>query len=428
MSDVSASLARASADYVAANPASAAYRARASRHLPGGGTRSSYHFEPFPLVLRSGRGDYCVDLDGRARLDLNANFGVNIHGQCFGPVVAAVAGQAQRALCFAAPNALEDALAERIARRFARPVRVRFASSGTEAAMAAMRAARSYSGRPLIAKLRGGYHGSSPLGTAGAPGAAPTGDPDPSILVAPDIDALIELVDRRRDDLAGVILEPVLGAGGLIPIAPDRLAELRRRTAHHGQLLMFDEVMMFRVAPGGVQSLIDVVPDLTVLGKLIGGGLPVGALCGAEEIMAVFDPYREGSIALAGTYNGNPMTMAAGIACLDALEPEDYARMDRIAEMLAASGNALLARAGVPACLARYGPFFCIHALPRPATTHAQLQGQDRALLKALHLALINCGVLLTPIGLGVVTTRTGGDQVDGFAAAFARAVQRYFG
>lgn len=434
--EVARGLDAAIADYRRDNPGSARYRETAADVLPGGGTRSSYHFAPFPLVLACGSGDRVSDVDGRTRLDLNANFGVSVHGHGFAPIVEAVRAQSERGFCFAAPNPLEAELARRICERVPSIELLRFTSSGTEAVMAALSVARAFTGRRRVAKLHGGYHGSSDFGTANGPGSAPDlgSNSARAAAVPADIlplsvdepDRLVASLREAGDDLAAVVVEPVQGAAGLIQVPPELLARIRAVTQELGILLIFDEVMMFRMHRGGVQSMLGLRPDLTVLGKLIGGGLPVGAFGGRADIMGLFDPFREGAIRLAGTYNGNPMTMAAGIACLDALEEADFTRMDHLAQALAGAGNAVLARRAVPASIVAAGGFFCLHALPRPARSHAQLLQQDQALHRLLHLGLINEGVLVTPTGMGVVSTRTGPAEVDEFAAALERVLARY--
>lgn len=434
--DVASGLEEAIADYSRENPGSARCRETASAVLPGGSTRSSYHFAPFPLVLTSGAGDRVIDVDGRERLDLNANFGVTVHGHGFPQIVEAIRAQAGTALCFAAPNPLEGELARRIRERVPSIERVRFTSSGTEAVMAALTASRAFTGRSRIAKLHGGYHGSSDFGTASGPGSAPdlgdnsakTAPADILPLAVDDPQRLIACLSAAAGDLAAVVVEPVQGAAGLIRIDPALLARIRAVTEDLGILLIFDEVMMFRMHLGGVQSMLGIRPDLTVLGKLIGGGLPAGAFGGRADVMALFDPYKAGTIRLAGTYNGNPMTMAAGIACLDALEGADFARMDRLAGDLAAAGNTVLARHGVPASIVAAGGFFCLHALPTPARSHTELLGQDQALHRLLHLGLINEGVLVTPTGMGVVSTRTGAAEIREFVDALERMLERYLG
>jgi glutamate-1-semialdehyde 2,1-aminomutase len=423
------------ADYVALNPASLAYRDRAAHVLPGGGTRSSYHFRPFPIVLSYGEGDDVVDIDGNRRLDLNANFGVTVHGHAFAPIVDAIREQAERAICFAAPTAGEAQLAELLRARVPSMQSIRFTSSGTEAMMVALTAARTFTGRRRVGKLQGGYHGSTEFGTFKGPGSSAELDRSNSRIVvnedtvalpSTDTDDLMSALDSCAAELAAVVVEPVQGAAGLIPFDRRLLQQLREVTRRHDILLIFDEVMVFRIAFGGVQSLIDVEPDLTVVGKLIGGGLPVGAVGGRAEVMDVFNPYRENWVRLAGTYNGNPMTMAAGIACLQSLQPDDFIRMNGLAERLAEKSNALLRRRHVPACITQSGAFFCIHALASPAATHEQLRRQDQVLFNTLHIGLINAGVLLTPIGLGCVSTRTTEREVNRFGLALEETLDRY--
>ena len=248
------------------------------------------------------------DVDGNVYLDLLSNFTSLIHGHAHPRITAAIATQAAKGTVYAAPVEKQLALAEEITRRVPSMQRVRFANSGTEAVMNALRVARAFTGRRKFLKMEGGYHGSyDPVEISVAPGPDgpvwPAGEPDElglspaltdEVLVAPfnDLETTLELIARHHEDLAAVIVEPVMGAGGMIPADRRFLDGLRAATTAHRILLIFDEIISFRLAQGGAQQLYRIEPDLTTLGKIIGGGLPIGAFGGRADIMALFDPRR----------------------------------------------------------------------------------------------------------------------------------------
>src|ERR1700736_4696256 len=334
--------------YLRANHRSRELNARARGILPGGITRTSVYFDPFPPYMERGDGGRVYDVDGNERIDFSNNHPALILGPCPPSVVAAVQAQVARGSAFAAPTRSEIDLAEAIARRVPSVRRVRFASSGTEAVMFALRLARAFTGRRKIAKAEGGFHGTSEyasvsvspdLPQAGAARtpvslAAARGVPDQvvqDVVVFPfnDIDATDAIVQQHRHDLAAVIVEPILGSSGMIPARPEYLRALRDITARYGILLIFDEIVTLRLAAGGAQGVYDIAPDLTVMGKIIGGGYPVAAFGGRAEIMALLDP--EGGrpqIPQSGTFNGAPVGMVAGHATLQQLTPSIYQRLN----------------------------------------------------------------------------------------------------
>ncbi len=314
---------RLTEEYTARRPRSRALYERACRALPGGDTRTTIYFHPFPPYLERGEGCRMYDVDGHVLLDLLANYTSMIWGYAHPAIVEAIRRQAGLGSSFAAPTEDQVRLAELLRERLPSLAKVRFTNSGTEAAMNAMRAARAFTGRPKIVKIEGGYHGSSDsaeisvrpdpaaAGDAAQPDSVPAAGVPASVardvLAAPfnDVGAVEAILRAHRGEIAALIVEPVMGAGGVIPPRDGFLASLRRLTEAMDIVLIFDEVISFRLGYHGAQGRFGVRPDLTVLGKIIGGGLPVGAFGGREDIMALYDPRHPGGLAHGGTFNAN---------------------------------------------------------------------------------------------------------------------------
>lgn len=418
---------------------SAALRETARAVLPGGNNRSSVFFQPYPVYVAEGAGCRVTDLDGNTYLDFGNNYTAAILGHAHPAVVAALTAQTRRGTSFAAPTAAEVMLARLLAERVPSLERVRFTNSGTEATLMACRAARAFTGKPAIAKFEGGYHGShehaevsvAPLLDRAGPPDAPLGVPSiPAIpegvvrdvLVLPynNADAAARLIRANRDRLAAVLVEPILGAAKMVPGRPEFLRALREITAECGVLLIFDEVISFRVGPGGAQGLVGIRPDLTTLGKIIGGGLPVGAFGGRADIMALFDPSQGSSrVAHAGTFNGNPMTMEAGIATLRELTPAVYERLGALGHRLRLGVQKAFEEAGLTGCTTGLESLFNLHFAPPPITDYRSAARGDAEVLHAALIMLLNRGIMLVPKGSGCTSTPMGEPEVDAFLAAF---------
>lgn len=408
-------------------PASRALWERALGSLPGGNTRTTIFHDPHPVYLTHGEGCRVWDADGVERIDFISNYTSLVHGHCHPAVVEAVQRQAGRLLSAAGPSELEIALAERIRERLPSIERVRFANSGTEATMLALRAARAFTGRETVLAFAGAYHGTHDLAVAiparaeaGAAGRGVPADVSGSLLVAPynDADATRALVEPHLDDLAAVVVEPVQGAAGVIPGDPGFLRFLRELTSDAGALLVFDEVIAFRIGYHGAQGRYGVTPDLTALGKIIGGGLPVGAFGGRADVMELFDPRAADRLPHGGTFNGNPLSMAAGLATLELLTRDALDRLDALAADLVARVEETLADEGVPATLTRAGSLFNIHLTDQPIRSHADVLAGDLERLARLHRALLRNGILFTPRGMGCLSTPMGSAEVTAFVEA----------
>ena len=411
------------ARYRERTPGSKAHHANARELLPGGINRNIVYHAPHPLVIRSGNGAYLTDVDGNRYLDMIGNYTSMILGHCPPGVVEAAEEQLCRGTAWAAVSEAEATLAGMIVERLPSAEQVRFTASGTEATMMAMRAARAHTGRPLIAKFEGGYHGIHdyatvslfpPLDVAGPaerPTAlAPPGIPDEvrdTVLVLPfnAPDAVAAIIEAHAERLAGVILEPIIGAGGIIPPADGFLPFLREITERHGIVLIFDEVISFRVAYGGAQEHYGVTPDLTALGKIIGGGFPTGAVAGLREIMAVFDPSAgPAPVTLSGTFHANPVMLAAGIATLEQLTRDAIEDLNRFARRVGDRLRQALATAPVPMRLNQVGSLLNIHVTDEPVVDYRSSARADLATMALLQMALLNEGVFLAPRGMACLS------------------------
>ncbi len=431
------------ADYQAKTPRSRALFEEAQRVLPGGNTRTTIFIDPYPFYAVRGAGAWIWDADGHERLDFNGNYTSLILGHAPPAVVAAVRELADRGLSFPGPSEHELRLAQELTRRVPSCEQVRFANSGTEATMLAIRGARAFTGRPKIAKFEGSYHGTHdwvqvsiapPAEGAGSrkrpkPVAAGAGIP-PAVLkhvvVLPwnEPGAAVQAIEKNARDLACVILEPVQGAAGVIPPVEGLLQAIREVTAKHGIVLIFDEVITFRLGPGGAQALMGVTPDMTTFGKIIGGGLAVGAFGGRADVMAVFDP-RGGKprVAQGGTFNANPLTMAAGLATLTALTPEVYAQLDRLGESLREKLRALFRTRKVRAQVTGVGSLFCLHWTPKRVVDYRSSRPTDADRPLRAYVGLLNEGILLSQRGMGCVSASMAEAEVDRFVDALGKVL-----
>jgi glutamate-1-semialdehyde 2,1-aminomutase len=416
---------------------------RAGQVLEGGTTRTSVFFSPYPCYVAEGQGCRFTDLDGNVRIDFLNNYTSLMHGHAYPPIVEALTRQAKKGSAFAAPGELEVELAALIQERLPSLERLRFTSSGSEAVMFALRVARAFTGRRKIAKFEGGFHGSHELaqvsvapaldkaGPAERPrsiadSAGIPGDWTDEVVIMPfnDLGAVERLLDQHAGAIAALIVEPIIGAGGVIVPKPGFLQGLRDLTVKRGILLIFDEIISLRVALGGAQQLYGVRPDLTTLGKIISGGMPMAAFGGREDIMALFDP-RQGppAISQSGTFNAAAVCCAAGVAGYGAITPAVQAHIDRLAEDLRTRVTALFRRLHVPAQVIGVGSLFNLHFTEEPIVDYRAVARGDRKTLSLLVLALMNRGIFLAPRGMGCTSSVMTPAEIDAFLAALDGAL-----
>jgi glutamate-1-semialdehyde 2,1-aminomutase len=393
-----------------ARPNSAAAFERACRVIPGGVNSPARAFGAVggqPIFIACGQGPYLHDIDGNRYLDYVGSWGPLILGHAHPRVVQAVSEALGRGASFGAPTELETRLAELIGQLMPSLEMVRMVSSGTEAAMSAIRLARGYTGRDLIVKFAGCYHGhvdsllvsagssATTLGVPNSPGVPAGCTADTLVLRYNDVAGLRQAFERQGASIAGVILEPVVGNMGLVVPTEEFRTELRRLTAHHDALLIYDEVMTgFRLGLGGAQQLFGDRPDLTVLGKIVGGGLPVGAYGGRADIMKKVMP--AGPVFQAGTLSGNPLAMAAGLATLEELRDHPpYAQLERLGQRLADGLSAAARAAGVPHRLQRVGSMWTLFFTAQPVTDYDSAKTSDTARFGRFFWAMMDRGVYL---------------------------------
>lgn len=388
---------------------------RLCARMPGANTRTATYFAPYPLTIDRGEGAHVWDLDGNRLLDFVNNYTSLVHGHAAPAITEAIVREARRGTVFPSPIVAQLDLAERICDRIASVEQVRFTNSGTEAAMHAVRCARTATGRTAIVKATHGYHGSWD-GTPSGPGDA-RGIPGAVLDTIHWVpfnaaDELTATMAEHGADVAAIVLEPVLGAG-VIPGERAFYETARREADRHGALLIIDEVVTLRLQHDGYQARLGVTPDLTLLGKVIGGGLPIGAFGGSAELMRLYDPRVEGSISHHGTFNGNALAMAAGAASLDLLSAAEIARINALGSRLAAGLRQLVADHGLDAAVTDDGSLVQIHfEVARTPRTGADLNPRSE-LLARFHRAALAAGVYIAPRGELNVTTAMDETLID---------------
>ena len=380
--------------YVSANPLSQAADEDAARYLPGGNTRTVLHFDPFPLTMVKGSGATLTDLDGHTYIDCVGEYSAALFGHSNDIIKAAISAALDNGIAMGAPTQYERELAGLLCERFPGIDQVRFCNSGTEANLMALCSARIVTGRNKILAFNDGYHGGviKFLG-----GKCALNVPFDFVMADyNDIDGTSAVIDEVGSDLAAVIVEPVLGAGGNIQGNRQFLNMLRQKTEDTGALLIFDEVKTARLGPAGIQGMLDFNPDMTTLGKFIGGGLPSGAFGGSAEVMAQFNPKKKGAIAHAGTFNNNVCSMAAGCAAMSKIyTPEVASDFFDTSEAFRLSLNEMFKAKAMPLYANGLGSMIALHFSSEPTKRPSDITAGCRSLRPLLHMELLLDGLLV---------------------------------
>lgn len=430
--------------YLELTPQSRAKWSEAKKYMPGGDSRNSIFWRPYPIFITNASGSQVVDADGVRRTDFINTMTTMILGHGPKPVVNAVRNQLERGFGYNAPNDRQVELARILCERIPSFDLVRFTNSGTEATLNTLRAARARTGRMRFAKVEGGYHGTHD-GVTVSVRVDPTmaGDPANPVPVAAsaglaqgvmeqvvlvpfnDSDAALKILEDNAKDLAAVIIEPVMGSVGMVPASPEYLSMLREFCTANGSILIFDEVISYRVAPGGSQEFYGITPDMTALGKIIGGGLPVGAFGGRRDIMELYDPLTGPTVSHAGTFNANPLTMLAGAVTMEQLTPEVYRSLAENTEVLKQGIRDVCAELEVPVQVTGLGSLFGIHFVDREIRNYRDIASGDFDLRDRMFLGMLNEGILMASNLVGSLSTAISEDDLADFLDAFRRALAR---
>jgi glutamate-1-semialdehyde 2,1-aminomutase len=400
--------------------------------------------KPYPIYAARGEGCRVWDVDGNQYIDCINNFTSLIHGHAHPTLVEAATRQLALGSAFGLPTESEIDLAELLAARLPSVDQVRFTNSGTEAVMMALKAARAFTGRPKIAKCEGAYHGTydyaevsldpapeawgrnAPVSVAYARGTPDNVLADVVTIPFNDVEAAVSLIREHGRELACVLVDPMPNRAGLAPADKAYLAGLRQITREVGALLIFDEVITFRLGYGGAQGVWGIDADLTTLGKIMGGGFPVGAVGGHKEFMAVFDP-RSGKPALphGGTFSANPVTMRAGLAAMELLDEAAFARLDAIGAAVRGGIDKAFRQAGVPGGTVGLGSLLKVHFTDRPIRDYRSAYPTEQEVRRQaiFNRGLLNRGVLAAAYGLMALSTPMTDADIDMIIAAASEAL-----
>jgi glutamate-1-semialdehyde 2,1-aminomutase len=428
--DIGAALAEAENLYRERNPKSFAQHREACAAMPGGNTRSAIHVDPFPLTIVRGEGARLWDLDGHEYVDFLNEFTAGIFGHSHPVIRRAIDAALDQGLNFGAHNALEARFAEAICARFPSIELVRFTNSGTEANLMAVSAARAITGRPKVLVFRGGYHGG--VFYFRGHGSALNAPFEFLLGKYNDLAAVEDLVRPHRDQLAAILIEPMQGTTGCIAAERSFLAGLRVLADETGALLLFDEVMTSRLAPGGLQEAHGILPDLTTLGKYVGGGMSFGAFGGRAEVMERFDPRRPDAFQHAGTFNNNVLTMNAGFIGLTELYTPERARtLNAGGDLLRERLNAVAQRHKLAMQFTGLGSMLAVHMTDRPIRSAEDAEQGNAALRDLFYFDLVERGIWFAKRGMFALSIALGEadhDKLVGAVEDFAETRAPLFG
>jgi len=406
--------------------------------IPTGHAGGMWYQMPYPVLLERGKGSRVWDVDGNEYLDLRIGDWVLIHGHANDRIRDAITAQLELATQFGSPEwPLAHRMASLLIDRLPSVERVRFLVSGTETNLLALRLARAYTGRTKLAKATGSYHGIADVLVVGQstisfvtdtvpPGVTPGVAQDVVEFPFNDPDGAEAVIEREKDNLAAVIVEPIAGAAGMIPATAEFLQRLRDVTERHGIVLIFDEVVTFPIAYGGAQAYHGINPDLTSMSKAIGGGLPLAALGGRAELMDLLDPELHNGrapVTAASTFGGNQAALAAGIACLEMLTPESHARVQALTERGKRGIDELGRRYGIPLHATGLGHIFAMHWAPEPVVDYRTRMQDDSETIVNLGVALMNLGYYHFSFGSFLLSTAITEDDIDSLIGGIEQAL-----
>jgi glutamate-1-semialdehyde 2,1-aminomutase len=425
---------------------SAALYERARQYLPGGNTRTTIFLQPYQIYAARGSGCRVWDVDGDERIDCINNFTAGIHGYAHPELVRAAKRQLELGSAFGMQTESEIDLAQLLSERVSSVDQSRFANSGTEAVMTAIKAARAFTRRPKIAKCEGAYHGTYDYAEVSLDSPArersqawpesvpyavgtPRGVTD-DVITLPfnDIDTSVAILRAHAAELAGILIDPMPNRVGLVPADRGYVQAIRDVANEIGALLIFDEVITFRLGFNGAQKIWGVEADITTFGKIIGGGFPVGAVGGRRDVMAVFDPTSgKPPVPHGGTFSANPMTMIAGLKTMQLLDPPAFEKLDRLGSRIRAGFDEAFLRARIEGRTTGMGSLLKIHFTMRPIRDYQTATPEPAAAHRMAQLmtALLNEGVLIAPNGLLALSTPMSDADIDEVIRAFERALSK---
>jgi len=411
--------------FTSANPKSLLQHERACESLPGGNTRTGMHYAPFPLSMERGKGAYMWDLDGHRYCDYAGDFSAGLYGHTNETVHAAVREVLAHGVTFGSASAHESRLASLVCDRIPSMERIRFTNSGTEANIMALVTANAITARDKVMVFEGAYHGGT---LSFPPGGSPINVPF-DFVVAPynDIYGTNAVFDEHGSDISAILVELVQGAGGCIPATDEFVALLREQATQHGAILIFDEVMTSRLGPTGRQGALNITPDMTTLGKYVGGGMTAGAFGGRANIMDCFDPRAKGHFVHNGTFNNNVITLAAGTAGLEKIfTRERAAEFTDSGEAFRQRLNALGPKHRLPFQATGHGTLMNIHFVDGQICNIGDLARRNLTALDLYHLEMIAAGIYITRRGYMALSLALTEEDHDAFIIETERFLKTY--
>jgi glutamate-1-semialdehyde 2,1-aminomutase len=414
---IEGALLEAESRFTAGHPASYKAIERARQFLPGGNTRSVLFFKPFPFVVARSAGCRIWDIDGNAYVDFLGEYTAGLFGHSDPTIKAAIITAVENGWVHGGHIEAEGVLAEVLCNRFPSIEHIRFCNSGTEANLMALVTARCFTGRSKIMAFNGGYHGGVLLFKNGP---APQNAPFPVVLGSyNETEATLSQISSNAADLAAVIIEPMQGAGGCVPADPEFLKAIRNACTKHGIILIYDEVMTSRLAPGGLQEALEIFPDMTTLGKYIGGGASFGAFGGRKDIMSLYDPFRPDALAHAGTFNNNAITMSAAVAAMTKVyTPEKIRTFNAAGDGLRARLNEVAKRQNLPVQFTGRGSMMNIHFTSMTIRNAKDADASSSTARALFHMEMLEQGQYCARRGMINLSLPMTGQEHDGFVAA----------